>query len=87
MFVSLVFEVEGKLSKTSGFWSPQTRSVWGHETFGFDGAKNYVFCMFRFPEPQKSLIFEVKNEMIKVKKCPQCGSTNIKWVNPQMWSL
>jgi len=25
--------------------------------------------------------------MKKVKKCPQCGSTNIKWVMPQMWSM
>ena len=25
--------------------------------------------------------------MRKIKKCPRCGSTNIKWVLPQMWSL
>ncbi|WP_286242854.1 hypothetical protein [Methanobacterium ferruginis] len=22
-----------------------------------------------------------------VKFCPNCGSLNIKWVNPQMWSI
>jgi transcription factor S len=22
-----------------------------------------------------------------VKFCPNCGSTNIKWLNPQMWSI
>ncbi len=24
---------------------------------------------------------------ISVKFCPNCGSMNIKWVNPQMWSI
>jgi len=24
---------------------------------------------------------------IRVKYCPECGSSSIKWVNPQMWSL
>lgn len=23
----------------------------------------------------------------RAKYCPNCGSTNIKWINPQMWSL
>jgi transcription factor S len=23
----------------------------------------------------------------RAKFCPNCGSSNIKWVNPQMWSL
>jgi len=23
---------------------------------------------------------------IRAKYCPNCGSTNIKWINPQMWS-
>lgn len=23
----------------------------------------------------------------KAKYCPDCGSSRIKWVNPQMWSL
>lgn len=25
--------------------------------------------------------------MRKIKKCPKCGSRNVKWVLPQMWSL
>ncbi|MGB9936680.1 MAG: hypothetical protein ACPK7O_03085 [Methanobacterium sp.] len=24
---------------------------------------------------------------MKIKRCPNWGSMNIKWVNPQMWSL
>ncbi|MCE5215080.1 MAG: hypothetical protein LLF83_10235 [Methanobacterium sp.] len=24
---------------------------------------------------------------IRVKYCPNCGSNNIKWINPIMWSL
>jgi ribosomal protein L37AE/L43A len=40
----------------------------------------------RVSEPKKSKIF-LGEKMRKVKKCPQCGSTNIKWVMPQMWSL
>ena len=24
---------------------------------------------------------------IRAKYCPNCGSSNIKWINPQMWSL
>lgn len=23
---------------------------------------------------------------IKLKYCPKCGSNNVKWVNPLMWS-
>ena len=26
-------------------------------------------------------------KMRKIKKCPKCGSRNVKWVLPQMWSL
>lgn len=25
--------------------------------------------------------------MRRIKRCPACGSTNIKWVIPQNWSL
>jgi DNA-directed RNA polymerase subunit M len=24
---------------------------------------------------------------IRAKYCPNCGSTNIKWINPLLWSL
>ncbi|CDG65486.1 MAG: hypothetical protein PWQ15_431 [Methanobacterium sp.] len=25
--------------------------------------------------------------MTRSKFCPNCGSRNIKWINPQMWSI
>jgi len=32
--------------------------------------------------------YELRGFMKKrTKFCPNCGSNNIKWVNPQMWSL
>ncbi len=29
----------------------------------------------------------LKNMNLKRKFCPRCGSSNIKWVIPQLWSI